>query len=466
MSNTRLRRKPGHPSTLKEDAERLISICIACIGDLSLRKIARLDAAQTKCSYCGKRRLGTPMDTLAKIVDEPLRTYCRIGEEVPVFHGDSDSPDYEQEGDSLVDLLQMELNIEYDAAEDLAGILQESDPADPRDGEKPFYHSENNYHRRYIYASDYTEEWEAFSHRVKHQRRFFDDAGRLQLAEILGSPGDAKAAELPVMEIGPETRVLSVYRARRADTEDKARQILQNPVKELGPPPAPKATAGRMNPAGISVFYGALSEETATAEVRPSVGSLVVVGGFDPCQKLKLLNLSQIGVGFTGSIFDPGYEDRAARRRFLEGFHTLIARPIQPHDEVLEYIPTQAVAEYVANVLGLDGILYASAQVGAVPEVPEPSPYVITHELSNEELAEHNVVLFGEAATVGQSAADIQKQDQQGENHPQSASLSFRANSAHAVRVKAVKYTHERAYVPDDDRRLRFPLFRLGHPPV
>lgn len=194
-----------------------------------------------------------------------------------------------------------------------------------------------------------------------------------------------------------------------------------------------------MNSAGISVFYGALSEDTAISEVRPYVGSLVVVGQFDITENIRVLDLSQIGIGFAGSIFDPEYESTAARYRFLEGFHSLIAKPIQPHEEQLEYIPTQAVAEYVSNVLGFNGILYGSAQLGAVPE-NDSEPNFWTHELSDEDLREHNIVLFGDAATV----------DTTGEvTAPYSTphcDLLFHSDSVHAVKISKVHYTHEVAY--------------------
>jgi hypothetical protein len=188
---------------------------------------------------------------------------------------------------------------------------------------------------------------------AKILKRFFDEEARTLLAKILGEPG----SELPWFELGPNSQVQFVYRARRADTKLMVKEILLNPAKELGPPPL-TTIAGRMNPAGISVFYGALSEKTAIAEVRPFVGGSVVVGCFKPIRNLKLLDLSQIAnILINRSIFQPDYEDSISLSRFLEEFHVLIAKPVQPTDEPLEYIPTQAVAEYVSNMLKFDGIL-------------------------------------------------------------------------------------------------------------
>lgn len=417
-------------------------ICLKFLGDEPLRKSAKKESSKSKCDYCGKHRLCISVQELAAIVDEPIRSYCCIGEHQPVFHGDSDSPDWVQAGESLEFILQEELGIDFDAAEALIPFLKSLDPACPYDGDEPFYSDEYNYHRRHPSSWEFAEIWQDFSNRIKHKRRYFDDDARRKLADILGAPGSPKADELPVFEIGPGTRVKSICRARRADSMQKAFAICKNPSKELGPPPPEKATAGRMNSAGIAVFYGGLSEDTAIAEVRPYVGSLVVVGEFKLQKSLKVLDLTKIGVGFAGSIFASGYESKASRRRFLEGFHSLIAKPIQPHEEQLEYIPTQAVAEYVSNVLGFDGILYGSAQLGAVPEDDhEPSLFVNMHELSEEELKKHNIVLFGDAAIVEVSGEDISPEANS------SVSLQFQKDSLHSVNITMVNYTHERAYI-------------------
>lgn len=41
-----------------------------------------------------------------------------------------------------------------------------------------------------------------------------------------------------------------------------------------------------------------------------------------------------------------------------------MSRPVMPHEEVSEYLPTQAVADYLANEIQLDGIIFASVQTG------------------------------------------------------------------------------------------------------
>jgi hypothetical protein len=422
-------------------------ICLDCIGDESLRALLSDSTVTGTCNFCSSNNTsGLEMEDLAEAVDETLREFCKPGEWRRAYN--AAGIEEEQEGSSLVELLQEELTIDYDPAEELVEILEALEAPEilVQDGDEPFYDSSQNYHRTYFSSWPYSENWEEFSRRIKHRARFFDDIARSQLAEILGEPESAEANQLPALEVGPGTRVPFIYRARRAESDHEVGRILEHPAAELGPPQPEIATAGRMNPAGVSVFYGALSENTAISEVRPSVASLVVVGRFNPQRRLRLLDLSQIGIGFTSSIFHPNYANRAARLRFLEGFQYLIARPIQPRDEQLEYIPTQAVAEYVANVLRFDGILYASAQIGSVAdEFEEPTPYVHVQELTDDELGQHNIVLFGEAAIV------LQETQIHIENNvvatPSGGVLSYETNSARVVRVTGVNYSFEIYYV-------------------
>ncbi len=409
-------------------------ICLNCIHDEPARDFVAEESELGDCDYCHDENVrGIDLEDLAIAIDDTLQEYCQQGHWRPAFN--AAGVEDVQEGDSLEDLLHEELEIDYDAAEELARILEASE----RPGDERFYERDQNYHRTNLSSWPYSENWESFSRRIRHHARFFDAVARQELEEILGAPGGAEASQLPVLEIGPGTRISEIFRARLAESEDAARSILDQPAVELGPPSAAIAPAGRMNPAGISVFYGALSEVTAIAEVRPSVAGLVTVGRFIPSQRFRLLDLSRIGVGFAGSIFHPNYANRAARLKFLQGFHHLISRPVQPRDEQLEYIPTQAVAEYVSNVLGFDGILYASAQTGTLSaELEEPSHDVHDRGLTETELSQHNIVLFGQQGTVSHS------------EQPEGL-LTYQPNSARVVQVTGVHYDYEARYLRDED---------------
>jgi hypothetical protein len=120
-----------------------------------------------------------------------------------------------------------------------------------------------------------------------------------------------------------------------------------------------------MNARGITVFYGAEAPHVAIAEVRPPVGSRVAVAKFSIIRPLRLLDLTALSnVHDAGSIFDPTLKDRLERVAFLQSLGHRISRPVMPNDQDLDYLATQAIADFLAteNEPQLDGIIFTSAQ--------------------------------------------------------------------------------------------------------
>ena len=91
------------------------------------------------------------------------------------------------------------------------------------------------------------------------------------------------------------------------------------------------------------------------------------------------------------SLFDPEFAVASERLLFLRMLEQEISLPIQPAEELLAYVPTQVVADYVHKVLGLDGLAYRSTQTGEGPSWGQ------LHG-ARQGPTERNVVLFGAAA--------------------------------------------------------------------
>lgn len=245
----------------------------------------------------------------------------------------------------------------------LAACLIDNDPCRPQYGACPFFHA------RFVYALkdyedpwQYTAKWRDFSYEIKHRRRFYDESGVKFLADLFGN-----ADQLPFIELHPNGEGFRIYRSRKASDRGQAEEILKDPSTQLFAPPETKAVEGRMNPRGVSLFYGASREDIAVSEVRPSVGSFVVVGQFRPTHKLKLLDLPSLEKNLPDvpqSIFAEDFHRIVARRGFFRQFHSNIIQPVQPAHEALEYIPTQAVAEFVIHTLRFHGIVYSPVQNG------------------------------------------------------------------------------------------------------
>ena len=130
------------------------------------------------------------------------------------------------------------------------------------------------------------------------------------------------------------------------------------------------------------MFYGATGAEVAIAEVRPPVGSLVAVARFDILRPLRVLSLGDI---FTASaevsMFDKAHTVLREKTAFLRTLAKLLSRPVVPADQDLDYIPTQAIADFLAtqNDPSLDGIAFPTTQIVS---------------------SEQNVALFHKAARV------------------------------------------------------------------
>jgi hypothetical protein len=120
-----------------------------------------------------------------------------------------------------------------------------------------------------------------------------------------------------------------------------------------------------MNAHGISVFYGANDPMVTLAEIRPPVGSRVVVGRFELVRPVRLLDVEALrSVYVTGSIFDRDYIHRLERGKFLKCLSRRIVKPVMPDDQPFDYLATQAIADFLATDAKppLDGIIYPSVQ--------------------------------------------------------------------------------------------------------
>ena len=116
-------------------------------------------------------------------------------------------------------------------------------------------------------------------------------------------------------------------------------RALEHLEAELGPSSTKFASAGRMNPSGISVFYGALKKDTALSEVRPVVGSEVVVACFDMVRDIRVLDLASLNeLGVSGNVFDPQFLHRLQKANFLGSLGASMVSPVMPNDELFEYL--------------------------------------------------------------------------------------------------------------------------------
>ena len=354
-----------------EDIERR-NICVNCVGEEYL-KIKINDHRKTgDCHYCGKRQKVTTIGELANEIHAAFEQHYQ--------RTDTDPSDLEysliketgyvwwREGEPIVYAIEQAAEINEIVAEDIRKVLEyHHGDRYSEVGEEGPYDEEAHYEDVELDDVEYRENWRSFENSLKTKSRFFSAAAEAVLDRVferlmeLRSP-DGKSV---FVEAGPGTEMTALYRARVFQTLDKLEEALKRPEMHIGPPPATLAKAGRMNAHGIAVFYGATESEIAISEVRPPVGSRIVVGRFELLRKMRLLDVSVLRSAYVkGSVFDPTYIRRLERAKFLRGLSERISQPVMPDDEPLEYLVTQAIADYLAGKLDpeIDGIIYPSVQ--------------------------------------------------------------------------------------------------------
>jgi len=369
--------KMSDTPTTDEDLESK-RLCCDCIGDEYLSSMVKSQGKTAVCSYCEETAQAFALEDIADLVEEAFDTHfirTPTGPDSMQYrlHVDPESYyEWHREGLPVVDVIASSADISTEVAQDLQEILdyRHSDRRSYEMGEEAEFASESYYQENSISDEYWQRQWEEFEHMIKTEARFFSRVGAKFLGEIFNDI-DKKVTYTGrslIVAAGPDQPLSSLYRARVFQSLDTLEKALTQPDVELGSPHHSISKSGRMNAAGISVFYGATNPEIALAEVRPPVGSYVTVAEFDLIRPLRLLDLTAVQeIVVSGSIFDPEYAVSLAKAKFLGSLQSHITRPVMPEDESIEYVSTQAVADFLATEgnVPLDGIIYPSVQAEA-----------------------------------------------------------------------------------------------------
>jgi len=121
------------------------------------------------------------------------------------------------------------------------------------------------------------------------------------------------------------------------------------------------AREGRANPKGIPYLYLANRKETAMAEVRPWVGSLISLAQFRTRRSLRVMDCSNAEPKQIVCFKEPSPRKRS--QAVWADIDRAFSRPITPNDESADYVPTQIIAELFRSKR-YDGLIYRSAFSG------------------------------------------------------------------------------------------------------
>lgn len=379
---------------LNMDSKR---VCIQCLRDDEILSsiIAKDNDSLRPCDYCDSDKPTLSMKVLGDKTDWLIEIYY--------------SPEYydelkdEIDGDPLDYILDEEITSNAEVIEDLAENLKnrwfEWDTHEHIYGEDPHFSPS-------ITTTDkLSQKWSLMEKTLRESNRFFNQEAFDTFEEVFGYLFENHPSAF--ITLPAET---SLFRGRIFKSEDEIADALRKPEARLGPPPSDIAPSGRMNARGISVFYGATSQVNAISEVRPPVGSFVVVSEFNllrPVRLLDLTSLSRLGVNGI-SKFSPEYLHRYERSSFIKTLSRKLVMPVVPELAESNYLLTQAIADYLSITprYALDGIMFASAQIPSNKSEEKANNVILFHKSSS--------VLNAERRT-NEAEVEIFKVDESGE---------------------------------------------------
>jgi len=342
----------------KNDAQ---PVCFECVGEEYVSSHIETVGTLQLCAFCGNSRKSITLEDLANLVNDALAWNFTEADEEPVIDPNSDKVYYELGGELLRFAIAETLLIDEPLTKALLKELATSqDPA--------FDYDDNELHIETIEPSayHYSGDWTEFAETIKHHKRYFDEEAVQRLETILLGADRFVSPEghTALRTISPGDVDALFYRARHANSESTRLAMCLAPQKELGPPPPQAAVAGRMNPAGISVFYGSFEPLTCISEIRVPVGGLAAIASFTILRPIRVLDLTAFDEGPEHiSYFDRNRLEILGHMLFLAEFHREMRRPVLPQDEAIDYIPTQVVSDFLAHRFTpqLDGLIYSSS---------------------------------------------------------------------------------------------------------
>lgn len=328
-------------------------VCLECIGNIHLRTQLASEARLAACAECGETRPAIPFKLLAERIDEAF---------LPNF----ELTPYDQSPGAaaiFVDIAGIDSDLAFRIEEYLGGSYGDDEEGNPYDYSTGFRRSRTPHYWQ-------EERWARFCNTLRKTARYINADAIAWLDDVFEDIDAHRTwdATSVIKLVVPGDLGSQFYRARVASDEDTLRRILRQPVLQMGPLLPGMGQGGRLNAPGIPGFYGATDEATCIAEIRPPVGAHVVVGRFDVLRPLQLLDFSALeDLAPQANPFDPQFEAKRDRAYFLRSLGEQISRPVLPGAELLGYVPTQMVAEYLEHrlVFPIDGIFYKSTQSGS-----------------------------------------------------------------------------------------------------
>jgi hypothetical protein len=315
----------------------------------------RENGKKNQCSYCGKKRIVIELESVLEILangldyiyEDPANSRF-LEKESEYGYGGNVMPFSEVWWDDPFDL-----RIEDDQLlEDIYSQLETDQLYCKRD--------EFGSHEDFLHDL-----WNHFKLVLKHKARFafhfpnsFKQWNLSDPADILHQVQYAILKNDMIIEL-PENSKL--YRTRQHQLKNDVTEALH--IASL--PNFMNKTSGRMNAAGISLFYCSQNKGLTIKEVvskRRTSRPYYTTAIFKNNMKLRLVDLTRLP--YIPSIFDTENNRFRDIIFFMKTFMEEISLPIKSKNSILEYLPTQVITEYMRYNPDLDvqGMVYWSSK--------------------------------------------------------------------------------------------------------
>lgn len=406
-------------------------ICYDCINNNEIIKLINEQNKVKECKKCGEKKPIIEFTELANMFDSIYRKYYKPSLESLTIMGIAGSD--QLIGDYPEEIIQEILEVDLDIADSLVDYLHSEERYSVTKGATAMYKSGNKYMEENISSNKFHEKWETFEDSIKFEQRFLNNEYKNLIKQLFEDIKNYADQDIFTTELNISgTDDLYVYRARNAESKEQAKEIIAKLPNSMGMPPKNKSRGGRMNPPGISMFYGAFTKKTCINEVRPVVGGLIVLAKFKVENKVRLLDLPKFEHGQARvSKFNSDYKKIIEKWNFFRDFHKLITKPIKPTEKFLEYVPTQVAAEYFSKKLNYDGIIYSSSQT-------KKDMVIFEAETSDRK---DNIVIFNPLQVIMKRDYNSSLSD------TSDTILSLQKSNVEISKINAVEYVSSSIYI-------------------
>lgn len=316
------------------------SVCVNCMHNPALKEFLLNDHSIGDCDYC--ENTGIPVSHADRIQDHIIACIGSDYEDIQNSGAPYESREggYQVKNEEAMDIV----------SDNLASAVDENFCTAVVESINPFVHwCERDW--SILSPRDYLKYgWQKFCATVRHSLRYAfawaegdeDEShpDHIHPAKTLTGIG-GMVDSLGLTQILPVGT--TIYRVRV-----HANEYFET-FEDLGSPPPQKAATNRMSPAGIPMFYGADSVETAIRETWDEQNSAKAsIGTFTTRRPLKVVNFKNVPP-VPSYWSNPGRE-KAARFEFMRNLAEDLSEPVERGSLVdLHYAPTQIVCEYLVK---------------------------------------------------------------------------------------------------------------------